>query len=155
MKLSNARGRNRRPEESQTGDGRTRTAFGTEETAMRYLCLIYADEARLNAMPQAEVDALIDETMANNEELLASGQLILAQALDQVDQAMTVRVRDGRLSATDGPFAETNEQLGGFLLIEARDLNEAVRIAGRIPSARIGSVEVRPVIDLRRERSAP
>jgi hypothetical protein len=92
---------------------------------MRYLCLVYADEARLDAMPQPEVDDLIDETAANNEEL----------------------------AATDGPFAETNEQLGGFVLIEARDLNEAVRIAGRIPGARIGSIEVRPVIDRMRERS--
>jgi hypothetical protein len=120
---------------------------------MQYLCLVYADEARLAAMTQPEVDALIDETDANNRELRASGQLLLAQALEQVDEAVTVRVRDGRLSATDGPFAETTEQLGGFLLIEARDLNEAIRIAGRIPSARIGSVEVRPVIDLARERS--
>jgi hypothetical protein len=122
---------------------------------MQYLCLVYADEARVNGMSQQEIDALIDETAANNEELRASGQLILAQALEQVDAAMTVRVRDGRLSVTDGPFAETNEQLGGFVLIEARDLNEALKIAGRIPSARLGSVEVRPVIDLSRERSAP
>jgi hypothetical protein len=122
---------------------------------MQYLCLVYADEARINAMSQQEIDALIDETAANNEELRASRQLILAQALEQVDEAMTVRVRDGRLSVTDGPFAETNEQLGGFVLIEARDLNEALQIAGRIPSARLGSVEVRPVIDLQRERSAP
>jgi hypothetical protein len=125
-----------------------------EETAMKYLCLVYADEARLDAMPQPEVDALIDETTATNQELEASGQLILAEALEHVDGAVTVRVRDGRLSATDGPFAETNEQLGGFLLIEARDLNEAVRICGRIPGARYGSVEVRPVIDLMREHSA-
>ena len=122
---------------------------------MRYLCLVYADEARVNGMSQQEIDALIDETAANNEELRVSRQLILAQALEQVDEAMTVRVRDGRLSVTDGPFAETNEQLGGFVLIEARDLNEALQIAGRIPSARLGSVEVRPVIDLTRERSAP
>jgi hypothetical protein len=122
---------------------------------MQYLCLVYADEARVNGMTQSEIDALIDETMANNEELAASGRLILARALEQVDAAMTVRVRDGRLSVTDGPFAETNEQLGGFVLVEARDLNEALQIAGRIPSARLGSVEVRPVIDLRREHSAP
>jgi hypothetical protein len=121
---------------------------------MRYLCLVYADEAKLNALPQAEVDALIDEVLANDEELRASGHLVLAEALEQVDSAVTVRVRDGRLSVTDGPFAETNEQLGGFVLVEARDLNEAVRIAGRIPSARLGSVEVRPVIDLTREHSA-
>lgn len=120
---------------------------------MKYLCLVYADEAKLDVMPQHEVDALIDEVLANNEELEASGQLILAEALEHVAAAMTVRVRNGRLSATDGPFAETNEQLGGFVLIEAHDLNEAVQIAGRIPSARIGSIEVRPVIDLMRERS--
>jgi len=105
-------------------------------------------------MSQREIDALIDETTANNEELQASGHLLLAQALEHVEAAATVRVRDGKLSATDGPFAETNEQLGGFVFIEARDLNEAIQIAGRIPSARIGSIEVRPVIDLLRERSA-
>jgi hypothetical protein len=121
---------------------------------MRYLCLVYADEARVVGMSQREIDALIDETTANNEELRASGHLILAQALEHVAAATTVRVRNGRLSATDGPFAETNEQLGGFVFIEARDLNEAIRIAGRIPSARIGSIEVRPAIDLSRERSA-
>jgi hypothetical protein len=120
---------------------------------MRYLCLVYADEVRLNAMPQHQVDALIDETTANDEELRASGRLLLAEALEHVEAAVTVRVRDGRLSATAGPFAETVEQLGGFLLIEARDLNEAIQIAGRIPGARLGSIEVRPVIDLARERS--
>jgi hypothetical protein len=114
-----------------------------------------ADEQVLNVLPQPEVDALIDETLATNEALEASGHLILAEALEQVEAATTVRVRNRRLSATDGPFAETHEQLGGFVLIEARDLNEAIQIAGRIPSARIGSVEVRPVIDLMRERSAP
>jgi hypothetical protein len=134
-RLSNAAGRDR------------------QETAMRYLCLVYADEARLAELSQGELDTLIDETLAANEELAASGHLVLAQVLEQVDAAATVRVRDGRLSATDGPFAETREQLGGFVLIEARDLNEAIRIAGRLPSARLGSVEVRPVIDLLRERS--
>jgi hypothetical protein len=122
---------------------------------MKYVCLVYADEARINGMSQGEIDALIDETLANNEELRASGHLILGQALEQVEAATTVRVRNGKLSATTGPFAETNEQLGGFVFIEARDLNEAIQIAGRIPSARIGSIEVRPVIDLMRERSAP
>jgi hypothetical protein len=122
---------------------------------MKYLCLVYADEATLNAMPQPEVDALIDETLANNQELQASGHLVLAEALEQVAGAATVRVRNRRLSATDGPFAETREQLGGFVLIEARDLNEAIQLAGRIPAARVGSVEVRPVIDLQRERSTP
>jgi hypothetical protein len=133
---------------------RPRPKSTAEEAAMRYLCLVYADEARLAVMPQGEVDALIDETVANNQELQASGQLILAEALEHVAAAATVRVRNGRLSVTDGPFAETNEQLGGFVFIEARDLNDAIRVAGRIPSARIGSIEVRPVIDLMRERSA-
>jgi hypothetical protein len=133
--LSNAAGQNR------------------QETAMRYLCLVYANEARLAELSRGELDTLIDETLAANEELEASGHLLLAQALEQVDAATTVRVRDGRLSATDGPFAETREQLGGFVLIEARDLNEAIRIAGRLPSARLGSIEVRPAIDLLRERS--
>jgi hypothetical protein len=126
-----------------------------EGARMRYLCLVYADEQALNVLPQPEVDALIDETLAVNEALAASGQLVLAEALEQVEAATTVRVRNRRLSATDGPFAETHEQLGGFVLIEARDLNEAIQVAGRLPGARVGSVEVRPVIDLTRERSAP
>jgi hypothetical protein len=120
---------------------------------MRYLCLVYGEEARLNALPRDQVDAFVDEVGAYDEELRAAGRLVWSEALDQTDTAVTVRVRDGRLSATDGPFAETNEQLGGFVLIEARDLNEAIRIAGDIPGARIGSVEVRPVIDLTREHS--
>ena len=120
---------------------------------MKYVCLVYADEARVSGMSQRDADALIDETLANQEELQASGHLILGEALEHVVAAVTVRVRDGKLSATTGPFAETTEQLGGFMLIEARDLNEAVQIAARIPGVRIGSIEVRPVIDLLRERS--
>jgi hypothetical protein len=120
---------------------------------MKYVCLIYADEDQVNALSQDEVDTLIEETGASNEELRASGHLILGEALEHVHAAMTVRLRDGKLSATAGPFAETVEQLGGFVLIEARDLNEAVQIAGRLPSARIGSIEVRPVIDLARVHS--
>jgi hypothetical protein len=120
---------------------------------MRYVCLVYGDEARLGALPAEELDALIDETNAHTEELREGGRLVLAEALEQTDAATTVRVRGGRLSATDGPFAETVEQLGGFVVIEARDLNEAIRVAGRIPAARIGSVEVRPVVDLMREHT--
>jgi hypothetical protein len=97
--------------------------------------------------------ASLGETLAANEALAASGHLVLAEALEQVAAATTVRVRNRRLSATDGPFTETHEQLGGFVLIEARDLNEAIQIAGRLPGTRLGSVEVRPVIDLLRERS--
>jgi len=121
---------------------------------MKYVCLVYGDEFKLDGMSQTEIDALIDDVIANQEELRESGHLILGEALEHVAAATTVRVRNGKLSATDGPFAETHEQLGGFVLIEARDLNEAMQIAGRLPSARIGSIEVRPVIDLMRERSA-
>jgi hypothetical protein len=125
-----------------------------KEIAMRYVCLVYGEEAKLNKRSQNEIDRIIDEVDATNEELGASGNLVLAEALEQIAGATTVRVRNGKLSATDGPFAETTEQLGGFILIEARDLNEAIRIAGRIPGARLGSVEVRPVIDLARERTS-
>jgi hypothetical protein len=120
---------------------------------MQYVCLVYGDESRLAELSPADLDALIEETAAHTEELRAAGHLVLARALEQTDAATTVRVRDGRLSATDGPFAETVEQLGGFVVIEARDLNEAIRLAGRIPSARYGSVEVRPVVDLMREHT--
>jgi hypothetical protein len=121
---------------------------------MKYVCLVYGEESKLNELSQNEIDRIIDEVDASNEELRGSGNLVLAEALEQVHAATTVRVRNGKLSAMDGPFAETTEQLGGFVLVEARDLNEAIRIAGRIPGARLGSVEVRPVIDLARERSS-
>ena len=100
---------------------------------MRYVCLVYGAESRLAELSPDEIDALIEETEEHTRELRASGHLVLAQALEQVDAATTVRVRGGQLSATDGPFAETVEQLGGFVFIEARDLNEAIRIAGADP----------------------
>ena len=100
---------------------------------MRYLCLVYAEESKVDAMSQAEVDAFLDEVDANAEEMRARGQLVRAEALEHVAGAKTVRVRDGRLSATDGPFAETTEQLGGFFLIDARDMDEAIAIAGTDP----------------------
>ena len=114
---------------------------------MKYLCLIYEDEARFEALPQAEMDAVIGEHLAFADEIRASGHLVAGEALHPTRMATTVRVRGGRVSATDGPFAETREQLGGFYLIEARDLNEALQVAARIPSARDGSIEVRPVVD--------
>jgi hypothetical protein len=132
---------------------RAHRGIDIEGTAMRYVCLVYGAESHLAELTQDEIDALIEETEEHTRELRDSGHLVLAQALEQVDAATTVRVRGGRLSATDGPFAETVEQLGGFVFIEARDLNEAVRIAGRIPAARYGSVEVRPAIELMREHS--
>ena len=117
---------------------------------MKYLCLVHNDEEKLEAMSESEFDAFSDEHVALDEELRKSGHSIVAEALQPVHTATTVRVRNGRLSTTDGPFAETKEQLGGIYLIEARDLNEAIQVAARIPSARIGSIEVRPVWELRR-----
>jgi hypothetical protein len=114
---------------------------------MKYLCLIYDEEAALNAMPQAEGEAFMGEYFAFTEGIKASGQYVAGEALQPVATATTVRIRNGKLSTTDGPFAETKEQLGGFYLIEARDLNEAIQVAAKIPSARIGSIEVRPVVD--------
>jgi len=115
---------------------------------MKYLCLAYHDEQRLDALSKDELDVLIEETLAYNEELLTSGHLVAAEALQSVRTAVLLRVRDGRLSVTDGPFAETKEQLGGFFLISARDLNEAIQVASRMVQARVGCLEVRPIREL-------
>jgi hypothetical protein len=112
---------------------------------MRYLCLVYNEERKMSAMLKSEYDAFASEHTAVDEELQANGHWIVAEALQPVRTAVTVRIRGGKLSTTDGPFAETKEQLGGFFLIEARDLNEAIQVAGRIPSARTGCIEVRPI----------
>ena len=112
---------------------------------MLYLCLVYIDEKKLDALPRADYDALVAEHLAYDDELRRSGHFVVAEGLEPVSTATTVRVRNGRVSTTDGPFAETKEQLGGFILIEARDLNDAIRLAAKIPPARLGCVEVRPV----------
>ena len=112
---------------------------------MKYLCLAYEEEKKLNALSQSEWDALRSETLAYVEALRKSGHLIVTHALQSVQTTSTVRVRSGKQSVTDGPFAETKEQLGGFFLIDARDLNEAIQVASRWPSARLGSIEVRPI----------
>lgn len=124
---------------------------------MQYVCLVYVDSDVSRRMTAEEAAALDEASLASDEELRESGHLVLAQALQRVEEAITVRVRDGRMSATAGPFAETTEQLGGLIFVEARDLNEAVQLAARIPLARLGSIEVRPVMDLAarvRERRA-
>ncbi len=108
---------------------------------MKYLCLVYLEEQKLRAVPDIECQACGDR-------FRESGVLVAAQALQPIDTATTVRVRNGKLSVTDGPFAETKEQLAGFYLIEARDLNDAIQMAARIPPAREGSIEVRPVREL-------
>ncbi len=114
---------------------------------MKYLCLIYDDEKQMEGMPKDESDAFMGEYFAFTQGIQESGQFIAGEALHPVHTATTVRIRNGQMSTTDGPFAETKEQLGGFYLIEARDLNEAIQVAAKIPSARTGSIEVRPVVD--------
>jgi hypothetical protein len=117
---------------------------------MKYLLMCCTEEKKLAGLSRNECDALMDETFAYCEALSKSGHLIMAQALEPVQAAITVRVRDKKLSTTDGPFAETKEQIGGFFLINARDLNEAIQVASRFPSVRFGSIEVRPFRELSR-----
>jgi hypothetical protein len=112
---------------------------------MRYLCLIYDDEKKLSGMSKSEGEAFMGEYFAFTEGIKKSGHHLGGEALQPVQTATTVRVRNGKVSTTDGPFAETKEQLGGFYLIKARDLNDAIQVASKIPSARLGSVEVRPI----------
>ncbi len=114
---------------------------------MRYLCLIYDEEKKIAAMSKSESDAFLGEYFAFTTDIQKSGHHIAGEALQPVATATTVRVRNGKASATDGPFAETKEQLGGYYLINAKDLNEAIQVASRIPSARLGSVEVRPIME--------
>jgi hypothetical protein len=115
---------------------------------MKYVCLCYDEEAKLKAMSKAEWDAITRAVYEYNEELRKKGQLIAMQALQSVETATTVRVRNGKVAVTDGPFAETKEQLGGFFLIEARDLNEAIQVASRLQGARVGCIEVRPIREI-------
>jgi hypothetical protein len=117
---------------------------------MKYLCLIYDDEAKMGFMPQDTADAFMREYFSFTDAIRGSGHYLGGEALQPVSTATTVRVRNGRTSTTDGPFAETKEQLGGFYLIEARDLNDAIQVAARIPSARLGCVEVRPIMEFDR-----
>jgi hypothetical protein len=114
---------------------------------MKYLCMVYLEEAKMGALTRRELDVIDAESMAYDEELRRSGHYVAAEALQPVSAATCVRVRNDRASTTDGPFAETKEHLGGFILVEARDLNDAIRLASRIPLARTGTVEVRPVMD--------
>ena len=118
---------------------------------MKYLLLCCHDEKKLDSMSKSDCDAMMEETMAYCEALKKSGHLIALEQLEPVQTAMTVRVRDGQLSMTDGPFVETKEQVGGFFLINARDLNEALQVASKFPSVRFGSMEVRPVREFNRQ----
>ncbi len=115
---------------------------------MKYLCLVYSEEKKLDAMSESESGAFIDESLAYDEALRKSGYFLVAEALQPVQAATTVRVRNRRVSITDGPLAETKEHLAGFILVNARDLNDAIQVASKIPLARLGSVEVRPIREL-------
>jgi hypothetical protein len=122
---------------------------------MRYACLIYDDEKKLAGMGKAEADSFMAEYFQFTEDVKKSGKYVAGEALQPIRSATSLRVRSGKLSTTDGPFAETREQLGGFYLIDARDLNEAIQIASRIPSARTGTIEVRPVVDFSVQAEPP
>jgi hypothetical protein len=117
---------------------------------MKYLCLIYDEEKKLSSLSKSEYDSLMSEYFAFTDAIQKSGHYLGGEALQPVQTATTVRVRNGKVSTTDGPFAETKEQLGGFYFINARDLNDAIQVASRIPSARLGSVEVRPIMEFDR-----
>ena len=115
---------------------------------MRYLILIYLNEQELNAIPAADMNQLNARHLELNDSLRQSGHFIEAEALDPPAETACVRVRNGKLSVTDGPFAETKEQVAGFYLVDARDLNEAIQIAGKMPSAYMATIEVRAVRQL-------
>ena len=112
---------------------------------MKYLCLIYSDEAAGAARTQEQTTAMWGEYMAYTDDIRKSGHLLGGEALQPTSTATTIRIRNGKLSTTDGPFVETKEQLGGFYLVEAKDLNDAIQVASRIPGAKYGAIEVRPV----------
>jgi hypothetical protein len=120
----------------------------TLEDAMKYLCLIYDNEKAWETVSKEEAGAIFGEYGALTKDLQNSGHYLGGNPLQPTSTATTVRVRQGKVSTTDGPFAETKEQLGGYYLVEAKDLNEAIKLAARIPSVRTGSIEVRPIMDV-------
>jgi hypothetical protein len=115
---------------------------------MKFLFLIYHDEHMLDALPEGEMQDLVDAALDYSEDIRRSGHYIASNALQRARTGRTVQVRGGTVSTTDGPFAETKEQLGGFFLIEAKDMDEACEVASRFPPARLGTIEVRPVQEL-------
>jgi hypothetical protein len=115
---------------------------------MQYLLLIYGNEAASKNATQADLNAMFAEYRDYTQSIIGSGHMKAGDALQPTTTATTVRVRDGKTLRTDGPFAETKEQLGGYYLVEAKDLDEATKLASRIPGARTGSIEVRPIMVL-------
>jgi hypothetical protein len=118
---------------------------------MKYLCFVFYDENKRNALSEQESQALMEEALDYDDVLRKGGHFIVTHPLESVQAASTIRVRNGKVTITDGPFAETNEQIGGFVMIEARDLNEAIQLASKIPPARLGGIEVRPIIEITRD----
>ena len=121
---------------------------------MKYLMLIYQNEKQWTAHTEAETQKIYQEYGALRQELTASGNFVGGSQLHPIATASSVRVRDGKPLITDGPFAETHEQLGGYFLVEAKNLDEALAIATRIPSAREGTIEVRPIVERTAEAAA-
>ena len=115
---------------------------------MQYLCLIYGDETQWEKWSKPELEKMMGEYFEFGDSIRQGGQYIGGNPLQPTRTATTVRVRNGKVSTTDGPFAETKEQLGGYYLIEAKDLNEAIQIGARIPGAKHGSIEVRPIQEM-------
>ena len=115
---------------------------------MKYLCLVYGEERLLDALSKGDMQVLVDESLAYDDALRKSGHYLVSEALQSVETAKTVRVRHRDVLVTDGPFAETKEQLLGFILIEASDLDDAIQVAAKIPLAATGSIEVRPILQL-------
>ncbi len=115
---------------------------------MRYMCLVHFETDKLDSLPIEQKQEIDRRSLAYNEELAAKGHFVHAEAIQSGDSAVLVRVRDGRMSATDGPYIETREQMAGFVLLEARDMNEALRLAAGIPLAEIGTIEVRPIYEI-------
>jgi hypothetical protein len=128
--------------------GRHAVRLYGQEADMKYMLLIYSDEKTWAAMSDAERQAMMGEYLKFSADIKASGHWQAGAPLQPVSTATSVRVRDGKRTVTDGPFAETREQLGGYYLVEAKDLDEAIGLAARIPGARVGSIEVRPVMPI-------
>jgi hypothetical protein len=119
---------------------------------MRFLCMVCYEQKVLDSLSSREFDALVAEALAYDDELQNGGHYLYSGALQSIHTATTIRIQSGNVQLTDGPFAETKEQLGGFIVIEARDLDEALRLASKIPPLRLGCIEVRPVQELEPRR---
>jgi hypothetical protein len=128
------------------GESAVQSTTPQEISTMKYLCLIYEDETFWTRTPKPELDAILADYRAFGAKYKQSGHMLGGHALEPTATATTIRVRNGKMSTTDGPFAETREQLGGYYMLEAKDLNEAIQIAAKIPGAKTGSIEVRPIM---------